>query len=565
MKTWPALMAEGSFSFGTNDLDLYGDFQPFDGRKMSSQELYDAIPHLPSLEHNGSRFVALPHREDVGTFNVYPVDHPYFIEAEDERVLIYRVKEIDPTDLENQEVELDQLIIDTGKIEDFLFILKLTLLSVEQSYSRYTHNDYLAYLTTFKCGGPRLNKQTELFRNAMSHLAESTEPLQKALEQQENLDRFYKVLTSKVESWTNSDEETINQEERERQAFTITLEKKAAERTIRVVADWFHELSDAILRSVEHMGDHVIYGTHRSTVESLLRGFSSESLLLSKLSNLEELPNSFDEEGKQYESLATTKRAELILDTRRLNHWGLTPDKVKSVLSQQGNSYIFDTEKFLIKRYTSDPHLYESKTLTVPRGYKGFSEMLGEEYKQNMNETRVKEALMWWDALAIYQHLPSSRNVPPARFFAIEGQAQLNEMYIHYLKGITQPISDRLVPILDHPLGKRRSRLIFNKLGLGLASLLVEKSDIYLSNGGEGVPFGKEDISYLQNIIGASKTKYVTGALDEFEAYDAIKIEGGFLRLGAKNQESESVILEGAKQSQRARERRRRRTNKKSK
>ena len=556
MKTWPTLLNEGSLSFGKDDFDPNGHIPPMPIEEMSNQEIYDALPHLPSLEHNGNRFVALPHREEVGTFNVYPIHLPYVITTEEERVLIYTVKKIDTLNGDHI-VELDQLIIDTDKTEDFLFILKLTLLSVEKSYrSLYNHNDYLAYLTTWGCDGPRLNKRTELFRNAVSRLAKATEPLRVALDKK-GVDQFQKVLKSKVQSWTQSDEEEIDQK------ITVTLERRAKELSIRVVADWFHELSDAILKSVEHMGDHVVYGTHRSTVDSLLKGFSSDSLLLSKLNELKELPHCFDTDTEPYESLAVTHKAELILDTRRLNHWGLTPDKVKSVLSQQGNSYIFDTAKFLIKRYTGDPHLYESKTLTIPRGYKGFSEMLGEEYEQNMNESRVKEALMWWDALAIYQQLPSSGNVPPARFFAVEGRAQLNEMYIHYLKGITQPISDRLVPILDHPLGKKRSRLVFNKLGLGLASLLVEKSDTYLSNGGEGVPFGKEDISYLQNIIGASRPRYVMRALEEFEDYQAIKLENGFLKLGAKNQESESVILEGARRSQRARERRRRRTNKK--
>ena len=589
-------LEDGSqLGIGFDDTDIYGVFEPIDYESATVQEIQDARPKLPIIEHNGVRFVALPDRQRIGIFHIYPVkttslfvssegnyqtyagrrDPKYKLsESEAEQQMLFPdVLEEDCTEVSLNECFIrEKLIFDSSRLEDNIFVIKLMIQTVEEVFGRYSDNDYFAYidqLSREELSKIERDRRLKIFMHYMSSRSDFTGPLKVALKAND-VGHFKKVLVSKINHYGESQVEALNK-------GPIRYVPHLGDMGITIEAHWFHELALAMLSGTRHMRDYATPATYKGTMDAILKVRSSltDNQLTTWTKRVVELsPDSqTDNQPTPLQSeptktvLVETVKAHLEMDFEQLASWRLTPQQIRQVLTQQGSTHIFDVLKYLIHRYTSDPKIYlSSKKLTVAGGYKGFTSLLETHYGLTFKETRVTDALLWWDSLKV-QHKCQSPRLPPMRFLALDSSQRKAEMYITYMQGITDPISDRLVPILNHPLGQNRSRLLYSKLGLSLSSLIVEESDIYLSNGGErgnGIPFRKQEMDMLKKLTGASRSRYIHAALEVFEEDGAIQLQDGFLKLGTSNKAAEVVILEGAQRSISARQRRNRQIAKKS-
>jgi hypothetical protein len=545
---------------GFDDTDIWGTFKPIDYDSATAQEIQDAMPKLPSLEHNGVCFVALPDQLKIGSFNVYPIYQTSLMVSSGDEYQIYKARLLKEPSL-NEIIAKEELIFDSSRREDLLFVLRLTIETVEQVFRRYNENDYFTYidkLSREELSKTERDRQLALFMSYMFSREDFTVPLKAALKTNEP-SHFREILISKINHYGSQQVDTLGYD-------PITLQGKQDDQSelsagIPIEACWFYELSLAILSGTRQMRDYVTPATYKGTVDALLKVTAKRSGPITD-SQLDSLMMSQAKER----ILAKVNQTEIQMDIQRLvTSCRLTPQLVREVLAQQGSALIFDVVKYLIHRYTNDPNIYIfSKKLTVKGGYKGFTSLLETHYGVTFKQTRVRDALLWWNSLNV-EH--TGKNLPATRFLTLDSDPMRDEMYISYNKGITNPISDRLVPILNHPLGKNRARLLYTKLGLSLGSLIVDASDTYLSNGGErgsGIPFRKQEMDMLKELTGASRSRYIQAALEVFEEDGAIQLQDGFLKLGTSNKAAEAVILEGAKRSISARQRRNRQIAKKS-
>jgi hypothetical protein len=543
-----------------DDLDLHSNFIKDTDGKWSLKgdngkdgfQLSD-LGRLPSLEYNGVHFVALPHLTKLGEFTVYPLDLPFSVFTQDGHVRVFSWDVTHNEDGEPIAAEQDQLLLDTKDMDARRFLLRLTILSVGSSYGRYNENDYLSYLVDLEEYGQhkKIKRHATLLHNSMQQRQDFTSPLLKALSNDcLDLSDFYDVMTSKLNYAFKDHEDTTRFSEKDKQFETSTVVTTTSKHDeLNVSAAWFHDILNAQAKATSHHRDFIHKATSRDTVSLTLlatRGPLAQKSVDHR--NLEIAAAVKSLQAGQTLQVAKIDTAELTIESERLiEHWGLTTNKIKEVLNQQHKAQIFDVAKYLINTYTSDPNTYLHKQLVVDRGYKGFTELLNETYSTQFNEVKIKEALHWWDALRINHK--KMNDLPPQQIFTLDSIPALNQLLIRYGAGITDHLNRRLVPILNHPEGKRRARVVYNKLGLALSSWLVEESHLYKSNGGAGIPFGDSEINYLKDLVGASSRRIIINALGEFEEYGAIERNQGFIKLGRENKDQEGTIIEGVKRS----------------
>ena len=543
-----------------DDLDLHSNFIKRTDGKWSLKrdngkdgfQLSD-LGRLPSLAYNGVHFVALPHLTTLGEFKVYPLDVPFKLVNQDGYIHVFSVVVTHNEDGEPISAKQDQLLLDTKDMDARRFLLKLTILSVGSSYGRYNENDYLSYLVDQEEYGQhkKIKRHATLLYNSMQQRQDFTSPLLKALSNDgHNLSDFYDVMTSKLNYALKDHEDTtqFTEEDKQLEASTVvTTTSKHNE--LNVSAAWFHDILLVQAKATSHYRDFIDKASPRDTVSlTLLATRGSLAQRNVDYRNLEIDAAVKSLQAGQALQVAKIDTAELTIESERLiEHWGLTTNKIKEVLKQQHKAQIFDVAKYLINTYTSDPNTYLHKELVVDRGYKGFTELLNETYSTQFNEVKIKEALHWWDALRINHK--KMNDLPPQQIFTLDSIPALNQLLIRYGAGITDHLNRRLVPILNHPEGVRRARVIYNKLGLALSSWLVEESHLYKSNGGAGIPFGDSEINYLKDLIGVSSRRSIKQALEDFEEYGAIERSEGFIKLGRKNKDQDGTIIEGVKRS----------------
>lgn len=589
---YPCLVTKASFedgfSFGATNLDQY--WQLSHELKWSDKqgETYaEVCPKLPVLEYNGIPFVATTHQNKIGLFHVAPVGVPHLIKELDDSYVIYKA-EVE-TNIDSNEVTAiheREVLLDTRDTTACRFMLKLTILTVESSYNRYTEDNFLGYLVDNEWEHKKIRRLAKIIHHWTKNRKEFTEPLLTTLNS-DTLDQFYDLLTAKINFYfkDTADTERFTQEEKDQEQSTVSpyIEPKVRIgidnlgnpvlsrffKTCLIRADWYLDLLDSQISGGSlHQADYVHEATWKDNVSLMLQATLDPLVSWSEHGKQKQISQQASQvletvqQGNELR-LSTLSDSTLLIESKRLvEHWGLTTDKIKDILSQQGSAYIFDIAKHLICSYTSDPKIYTDKRLVVDRGYKGFTERLSDEYSTKFNEVYVKESLLWWDSVRI-RH--GNINVPAQTIFTLDGRPSRDQLLINYGQAITDPASQRLVPILNHPQGKKQSRALWNKLGLALSSFLVDNSLVYQSNAGVGVRFGNKEIDELKTLLNASQRRTIINALRAFEEDEAIERSDGFLKLGPKNTEQELTIFEGASKSLIARKNAQKRTRQKDK
>ena len=575
VRHYPDLLTKASFedgfSFGAVNLDQY--WQLSHELKWSDKqgETYaDVCPKLPVLEYNGVPFVATTHQNKIGLFYVAPVGVPHLVKKLDNNYVIYKA------DVENKSnsnevkaIHEREVLLDTRDTVARKLMLKLTILTVESNYNRYTEDNFLGYLVDTNREHKKIRRLARIIHHWTKNRKEFTEPLLIALNS-DTLDQFYDVLTAKINYYLkeSSDSEQFTQDDKEQELSTVSL-RPTVIRTCLICADWYIDLlENQIDGGSLHQADYVHEATWETTVKHMIQ--STQNPLISwsehgKQKQVSQQASQVLETVQQGDELRLSKvsNSTLFIESKRLvEHWGLTTDKIKDILSQQGSAYIFDIAKHLICSYTSDPKIYTEKRLIIDRGYKGFTERLSDEYSTKFNEVYVKESLLWWDSVRV-RH--GNINVPAQTIFTLDGRPSKDQLLINYGQAITNPASKRLVPILNHPQGKKQSRALWNKLGLALSSFLVDNSLVYQSNASVGIRFGSKEIDDLKILLNASQRRTILRALDAFKEAEAIELSDGFLKLGSINTEQELTIFEGASKSLIARKNAQKRTKIKDK
>ena len=224
---------------------------------------------------------------------------------------------------------------------------------------------------------------------------------------------------------------------------------------------------------------------------------------------------------------------------------GLTPNFVERILAQTNQAYVIDIMKLLISLWTEHPEIQRSRRFNLKGRYLGLAEMLHERYgaaKGGDARDTLVAACHFLNGLRYGTSATSYANL-----VAIGGLESRGELIFTYLEGFVSPITDgeRLVPILDHPIGSTRSRAHYNRLGLSIGCLLVDESNTYYRSNGEGVPLDNKRLKYLQERSGFSKRASLMKSLTAFEDYGAIEINRNALKLGAKNEAGERLIFDG--------------------
>lgn len=565
------------FCSSNTDMDL--NALRTEERIISLESFYEQCPRLPSLEYNGIKYITRP-KNTIGTFTIEALNIPYFFRADPctDAYFIYSANvERDEND-DVYDAEIGDLILDTRDPAVRKFILQLTILTIESSYGRYNENDYLAFMIdSSDQQHKKIKRHAEIIHAQMTNRKEFTAPLFQSLNS-ESLDEFYSVLNAKLNHYMIEHEaqDYFSEEDKVNEAYTISIVESDLPMEKDVSAVWFIDLLKAQIAGSKHQADYVYEATFKDTVKHFLQSTQNPQIPWSVRDYSKKKKRRYDDaKGNQHTSdsklnaqvsqvledvehqkdlqLSKTGNSTLFLDSTHLihtvEHWGLTTDKIKDILSQQSSAYIFDIAKHLICSYTSDPKIYTEKRLIIDRGYKGFTERLSDEYSTKFNEVYVKESLLWWDSVRI-RH--GNSNVPSQTIFTLDGRPSQDQLLINYGQAITNPASKRLVPILNHPEGRNKARVVWNKLGLALSSMLVDESLIYKSNGGAGIPFGNEQINALKTLVNVSERRNIIKALDAFEKAEAIERNDGFLKLGSKNKDQELIILEGASLTHRA-------------
>ena len=597
---------EDGFSFGATNLDQY--WQLNQKLKLSDKqgETYaEVCPKLPVLEYNGVPFVATTHQNKIGLFHVAPVGVPHLVKVLDNNYVIYKAEvETESNSNEVTAIHEREVLLDTRDTTACRFMLELTILTVESSYDRYTEDNFLGYLVDHGWEHKKIRRLARITHHWTKNRKEFTEPLLTTLNS-DTLDQFYDLLTAKINFYykDTADTERFTQEQKDQEQSTVSpyipqkrwigLDNPVFShfkfRTCLISADWYLDLLDSqITGGSKHQADYVHEAIYEDVNTMFLQSTHNPLVPWSTRSYAKKQKKKYDDEkGNQHTNdskldaqvsqvlkdveqqkdlkLSKTASSTLFIESKHLihtvEHWGLTEDKIKDILSQQSSSSIFDIAKHLIASYTSDPKIYTEKRLIIDRGYKGFTERLSDEYSTKFNEVHVKDALLWWDSVRI-RH--GNSNVPAQTIFTLDGRPSQDQLLINYGQAITNPVSKRLVPILNHPNGKNKARVVWNKLGLALSKMLVDESLIYKSSGGAGIPFGNEQINILKSLVKTSERRTIINALKAFEDAEAIERSDGFLKLGPKNKDQESTILEGASLTQRAIKNARNRTKSKA-
>lgn len=563
---------EDGFSFGATNLDHYWQLNPKLKLSDKQGETYaEVCPKLPVLEYNGVPFVATTHQNKIGLFHVAPVGVPHLVKVLDNNYVIYKAEvETESNSNEVTAIHEREVLLDTRDTTACRFMLKLTILTVESSYDRYTEDNFLGYLVDHNWEHKKIRRLARIIHHWTKNRKEFTAPLLTTLNS-DTLDQFYDLLTAKINFYYKepADTERFTQEQKDQEQSTVSPVPFVWLKNCLISADWYLDLLDSQISGGSlHQADYVHEATWEDNVSLMLQATQDPLISWSEHGKQKQVSQQVSqvlEIVRQGDELPLSRlhNSTLLIESKRLvEHWGLTTDKIKDILSQQGSAYIFDIAKHLICSYTSDPKIYTDKRLIVDRGYKGFTERLSDEYSTKFNEVYVKESLLWWDSVRI-RH--GNINVPAQTIFTLDGRPSRDQLLINYGQAITDPASQRLVPILNHPQGKKQSRALWNKLGLALSSFLVDNSLVYQSNAGVGVRFGTKEIDELKTLLNASQRRTIINALRAFEEDEAIERSDGFLKLGPKNTEQELTIFEGASKSLVARKNAQKRTRLKDK
>lgn len=236
------------------------------------------------------------------------------------------------------------------------------------------------------------------------------------------------------------------------------------------------------------------------------------------------------------------------IDTTTEQITGLSQTAISAVLKQSNQAVMIDIIKLFLMMMNESRRIRRDKRMSIPGGYKELTELLAQRFGTSTSpayQTKVATACRCIDALR-FAHEPGDI-IPLFSIARISGQLR-----VVYLAGVLEPLvqSERLVPILNIPQSEGRSRATYNRFGLMLGVLFVERSDLYLSNKEQGIPLSDDAIDRLKVGIGSDRRRQVMKLLDEFTSADIIKVEDGFIRLGTENEEAHKLIIDGARVSE---------------
>tara|TARA_R100001463_G_scaffold133346_1_gene194683 strand:- start:698 stop:2239 length:1542 start_codon:yes stop_codon:yes gene_type:complete len=228
---------------------------------------------------------------------------------------------------------------------------------------------------------------------------------------------------------------------------------------------------------------------------------------------------------------------------------GLSSKVVETILDNHKNPVVIDLLKLFTSLWNEYPEIQRTRCYNFKNRWSEIALELNERYgvpfngdsKQHIiNSCRLLEALRWGTSWEDHSKL-----------LAFGGRKRNEQLIVSYMEGFWQPLTDheRLIPVINHPSGKGRSRATYNRLGLAISSWLVHNSHAFYNSSGIGVKLDDEAYKYFKERVGYKRQSVIKTALKAFEKYGAITMDNGVLGLGPKNAEGTKLIMEGARAS----------------
>lgn len=524
----------------------------------TSEETYESIPMLPVVKTGYCSIVCdltagkVYRSHSFGSAYIAPINQFYCKKFNGVGATLNLVE----LDQDERQVTTgwritDNILVDVHSGRDLAAILKATLLSFQEFHTSYTEENYYNLLTsTFAFpddekhhinNGPKLLK--ERVEERVIHVIPS---LLSALESN-GIDGFYQEFKGLLS------EDVVGQIHN-KNPFPFGLNTFVA---ISQFSTAIHVLDQdygvgPISIEIRWL-KWLVLSEWRSNVAD--DAHKSPKLQYDFVQLITDLPRYVDQNALTaidgLYPLRTFKEDQLYIDSSAFKA-GLSQKTVDRVLSQYDKAMALDVIRYLTKAYQRSDQVQREKELFIEGRYNGFARLLSEETQTSVNIQRLKDACTWLDGL---RYGTGSTN--KVKFFTFEGLERKDELFAIYGKGFTSSISEsnRLVPILEHPMGGTNSRKYYLRLGFALAALFVDKSLEYYLSGGEGITIDDELIRRLQNQVGYGRKSRFNEALRRFENEGAIIINNDRWKLGEQNTAGEAMILEGAALSDTNRER----------